>query len=375
MTAQSTPSPAETRARIAKMYRDVAAPCMSAAEFALIKSMIDFKAFDAIPETGDIAISEIATQVGGTEEVLVRITNFLVAREVLSSPSSGRVAHTPQSLLYRSDQPTAWLYIHMFNNALRSFAHLPAFFTKFGLSSPKSVRTTPLGLAHGEEDKPHYEILVDHKSEHKGFNEALGAVGDMYSLKGVYDFGWIREALAANQDRLAVVDIGGSHGKALRDIVRSNAYIPAERCAILDLPQVIENTRANVAKTEDELQRIGLVPGSMFEELPEQVRGACVFQVRRVFNDFPDEEVVKALTNIRKSLSPDSRLLIIEEMLNPKIPLNTGLDIFLMMGAGKRRNAEMFSKLAEPAGFKLNAEFSNVNAEFDDFGVLEFVPV
>lgn len=375
MTAQSTSSPAETRARIAKMYRDVAAPCMSAAEFALIKSMIDFKAFDVIPEEGDIAIADIANKVGGTEEVLVRITNFLVAREVLASPATGRVAHTPQSLLYRSDQPTAWLYIHMFNNALRSFAQLPTFFAKFGLSSPKSVRTTPLGLAHGEEDKPHYEIIVDDKSVHKGFNEALGAVGDMYSLKGVYDFGWIREALDANTDRLAVVDIGGSHGKALRDIVRSNAYIPAERCAILDLPQVIENTRANVAKNDDELQHIGLIPGSMFEELPEKARGACVFQIRRVLNDFPDEEVVKALTNIRKALAPDSRLLIIEEMLNPKIPLNTGLDIFLMMGAGKRRNAEMFSKLAEPAGFKLNAEFSNVNAEFDDFGVLEFIPI
>jgi hypothetical protein len=112
----------------------------------------------------------------------------------------------------------------------------------------------------------------------------------------------------------------------------------------------------------------------MFAAYPESVRGALVYQFRRVLNDFPDKDVVKALKTVRAAAAPDSRVLIVEEMLNPKrIALNVGIDIALMMAAGKRRNAAMFSTLAEGAGFRLNGEFLNVNSEFDDFGVLEFV--
>ncbi|KUJ22233.1 putative O-methyltransferase [Mollisia scopiformis] len=364
---------AEARARIQKVYQEVGAPCLSAAEFTLTKVFIDYRAWDAIPDQGDIAVSELAEKISGTHEVVDRITAFLVARKVLDSPAPGRVAHTEKSRGYKSGQPTAWMWIHMFNNVFRSFAQLPAFFAQHGLASPDSVNFTPLGLAHGHEDKAAYDIIVSDKDVHKGFNEALREVGEMYSLKGIYDFGWLQETLAAGS-RFAVVDVGGSHGLALRDIVRSYSFISVERCAVYDLPQVVENTRKNLDQNPDDLQKVQLVGGSMFEPYPESVRGACVYQFRRVLNDFPDQDVIRALKSVRKAVAPDSRVLIIEDMLNPKrIALNVGIDIALMMAAGKRRNAAMYSELAEQAGFRLAAEFQNNNSDFDDFGVLEFV--
>jgi hypothetical protein len=370
---------AESRAALAKVYANVGAPCLSAAEFTLTKVFIDYKAWDAIPDEGYIAVSELADKIGGTHEVVTRITNFFVGRGILESPTPGRVGHSDKSRTYKSDQPTAWVYIHMFNNVFRSFAQLPAFFAKHGLASPTSVNFTPLGLAHGYEDKAAYDIIVGDKTVHKGFNEALREVGDIYSLKGVYDFGWMRAPLESSGpvSRPAIVDVGGSHGLALRDAIRNNPFIPAERCVVLDLPAVVENTRKNWAAGtpgHDELQSVRLVGGTMFAAYPESVRGALVYQFRRVLNDFPDKDVVKALKTVRAAAAPDSRVLIVEEMLNPKrIALNVGIDIALMMAAGKRRNAAMFSTLAEGAGFRLNGEFLNVNSEFDDFGVLEFV--
>ena len=367
----ATAQQAEARTRVQKLYKEVGAPCLSAAEFALTKVFIDYKAWDAIPEEGEISISELAEKIGGTQEVVSRITTFLVARQVLQTPAPDRVAHTDKSRSYRSGQPTAWLWIHMFNNVFRSFAQLPAFFAKHGLASPDNVNFTPIGLAHGVEDKAAYEIIVEDKPVHKGFNEALRGAGDMYSLKGIYDFGWMQESLAAGSQP-AVVDVGGSHGLALRDILRSNSFIPAEKCVLYDLPEVVANTTEN--KEEDELHSIQLVGGSMFDDYPESVRGSRVYQFRRVLNDFPDQDVVRAFASVRKAAAPDTRILVIEDLLNPKAgPVNVGLDIALMMCAGKRRNAAMYSELAERTGFRLNAEFLNLNSEFDDFGVLEFV--
>ncbi|KAF5704413.1 O-methyltransferase family 2 [Fusarium mundagurra] len=364
----------DPRVRIQKAYHDIGNPVFSAAEFTLIKVFIDYKAFDAIPDEGDISVAELAEKIGGTYEVVDRMVTFFISGKVLASTGPGRIAHTDRSRLYKYDEPTAWLYIHMFNNVFRSFAQMPNFFAKHGLASPQSASVTPIGLSHGFENRPAYEILVENKVVHKGFNEALKALGVMYSLKGIYDFSWMREPLAASS-RPAIVDIGGSHGLALKDVIRNNKFIPAERCILYDLPQVIENTKQNVAKEQDEdLQNIQMISGSMFEPYPENVQGGLIYQFRRVLNDFPDEDVLRAFHTVRKAVAPDSRILIIEEMLNPKrIPMNVGLDICLMCAAGKRRNAAMFSELAEQAGFKFNAEFQQVNSEFDDFGVLEFV--
>ncbi|KAF7548822.1 hypothetical protein G7Z17_g6814 [Cylindrodendrum hubeiense] len=364
----------DARARIQQAYLDIANPVFSAAEFTLIKVFIDYKAFDAIPDEGDIAVSKLAEKIGGTHEVVDRITTFFIAGKVLASTGPGRVAHTERSRLYKYNEPTAWLYIHMFNNTFRSLAQMPNFFAKHGLASPESASVTPTSISHGFDNRPAYEILVENKGIHKGFNEALKAVGEMYSLKGIYDFGWMRESLAS-ESRPAVVDVGGSHGLALRDAVRNNKFIPAERCILFDLPQVIENTKKNVEKEQDEdLQKVQMIGGTMFEPYPETAQGALIYQFRRILNDFPDEDVLRAFHTVRKAVAPDTRILIIEEMLNPKrMPMNVGLDICLMCKAGKRRNAAMFSELAAQAGFKFNAEFQQISSEFDDFSVLEFV--
>ncbi|KAK4236136.1 O-methyltransferase-domain-containing protein [Achaetomium macrosporum] len=365
---------AEARARIQEAYHDIGGPVFSAAEFTFTKVFIDYKGWDAIPDEGDIAISELAEKIAGSQELVDRIVTFFFAAKTLANPAPGRVAHTEKSRAYKSDQPTAWLYVHMFNNVFRSFAQVPTFFAKHGLSSPESVNFTPLGLAHGYEDKPAYEIIVADKAVHKGFNEALRSIGGMYSLRGVYDFGWLREPLAAENEsqRPALVDVGGSHGLALCDAVRNNRFIPAERMVLFDLPQVIENTKKN--HLNEDLQKMQLVGGSMFEPLPEPIHGALIYQFRRVFNDFPDQDVVRALRNVRKVAAPDTRVLVIEELLSEKrLPMNVVLDVCLLCAAGRRRNAAMYSKLAESAGFRLNGEFQHVNSQFDDFSVLEFV--
>ncbi len=87
--------------------------------------------------------------------------------------------------------------MHMLNNVFRSFAYMPTFFIRNGLLSPESINFTPLGLAYSFEDKLAYEIIVADKMVYKRFNEVLRCTGAIYSLRGVYDFGWLCGPLAA----------------------------------------------------------------------------------------------------------------------------------------------------------------------------------
>jgi O-methyltransferase. len=123
------------------------------------------------------------------------------------------------------------------------------------------------------------------------------------------------------------------------------------------------------------LKDIQFVSGSIFEPLPEHLKGACLYQMRRILNDFTDEDVLKALKTVRAAAAPDS-ILVIEEMLSPvRNILNAGMDVFLMLVGGKKRDSAMFSDLAVRAGLRLNGEYKQTSAEFDDFSVLAFVAV
>jgi hypothetical protein len=117
---------------------------------------------------------------------------------------------------------------------LRPLAQLPAFFKQHGLASPKNSKITPFGMAMNHPDWDVYEILDNDPSLYNKFNAVLKSVGSMYSLKGVYDSAWMEPKLT--DERLALVDIGGSSALAIKDILDSNPFIPPKKCAPFDLP-------------------------------------------------------------------------------------------------------------------------------------------
>jgi hypothetical protein len=49
------------------------------------------------------------------------------------------------------------------------------------------------------------------------------------------------------------------------------------------------------------LKSIQFCPGSIFEPLPEHLHGACVYQLRRILDDFTDDDVLRAHSLYRAS--------------------------------------------------------------------------
>ena len=336
-------------------------------EIGILKTFIDHKIFDRIPDSGDISLADL-TKTGKEGEVLLeRFSNYLVAAELLHSPSPGRVAHTARSRTYRTGEIPAGFINHIFNFLLRPVAQWPTYFEKNGLAAPKDANNIPLGLATGHLNSDLYGVLDKEPALAQLFNSAMGGSAKIYSLEGVYDFNWIREALFGH--RPAIVDVGGGSGQALQDVLSDNAFIPPEKCAILELFSVVEGAKAQINEDYHSLQLVG---GSMLEPYPQHIRQSLVYIFRRVLNDFPDDDVVKALQHARKACAADSRVLIIEEMLHlNRSKFSVAQDIFVMNFGGKRRSENMFRELADRAGFRINSVFED---KASDFGVVELVP-
>jgi hypothetical protein len=129
-------------------------------EMTVLKTFVDYKVFDNIPDEGDISLSELAQKVGGETELLERFAAFLVSGDILKSTVPGRVAHTDKSRPYKSGEVTGGFIVHVFNMLFRPLAQLPTFFKQHGLASPKNANITPMGLAMGHPEMDVYEILA-----------------------------------------------------------------------------------------------------------------------------------------------------------------------------------------------------------------------
>ncbi|KAK3935591.1 putative O-methyltransferase [Diplogelasinospora grovesii] len=364
MTPQALSSP-----NVHQALQSASAHFLNLVEIGILKTFIDFKVFDLIPDEDDISISELAARVGCEEPLLERFSNYLVAVQILDSPATGRLTHTARSLVYRSGEIPAGFIVHVYTFFLRPMACWSAYFEKNGLAEPKEAHSIPLGIATGHPDLDLYGILDAEPNLAKLFNRAQAGSAGIHSLKGVYDFNWMHGVLGQSGERPVIVDMGGGSGLALRDILVDNAFIPSERCFVFDLPQAINETKSVL---NEGLHSVQLISGTMFDTLPQSVMGALVYQFRRVLSDFLDDAIAEALKRVREACASDSRVLVVEELLHRnQSTFSIAQDISVFNFGGKRRSEDAFTKLATQAGF-------NVNALFEDpatgFSVIELVP-
>ncbi|MFF0436141.1 methyltransferase [Streptomyces sp. NPDC004327] len=146
-----------------------------------------------------------------------------------------------------------------------------------------------------------------------------------------------------------VVDVGGGEGGFLSAILRAQ---PEARGIVFDLPHVVANGRARVAEA-GLADRCELVGGSFFEKVPE---GGDLYTMKWVLHDWNDESSIEILKSVRRVMSPEARLLVVDTV----VPEGGGfspskiIDLNMMvLSGGQERTAEEFRALFDAAGFTL----------------------
>jgi hypothetical protein len=100
--------------------------------------------------------------------------------------------------------------------------------------------------------------------------------------------------------------------------------------------------------------RAATVGGSFFDTVPA---GADAYLLKRILYGWDDERAVDLLRTIRAAMKPESRLLVLEPILNEGNEFDVGktYDLLLFaMAGGRVRGADAIGALCAAAGLRLN---------------------
>lgn len=274
---------------------------------------------------------EISGIAGTDSNATRRLLTALAGMDVFSLDAEGRFGPTPRSALMRRDHPSqigALLDIGMTGENLAAWQSLV-----------ESVRS----------GKPAFEIRhgvhwVDYLRERPARETLFGAAmtattrAAEAAILSAFDFGDFRCA----------VDIGGSHASLIGGLLELH---PNARGIVFDLPATIEAGRA-VWRNKPFADRLEAAGGDFFKSVPE----GDLYLLKLILHDWNDEDSIKILRTVRKSIPPEGRLFIIETILPdaPSPHVGWGMDITMMVCTGGReRSVADLGALLDKAGFSV----------------------
>ncbi len=154
-----------------------------------------------------------------------------------------------------------------------------------------------------------------------------------------------------------IVDVGGGQGFFLSAILSGYPNVTG---VLFDLERVVNNP-AVTSVLEAIKGRLSIVPGSFFDFVPP---GGDLYTLKNIFHGWDDRECIEILTNIKKAMSQNGKIMIIESVVGKPDKPSWGAmtDIFMMAGLGGRERTEAeFSSLIVTAGFKLERIIETVS--------------
>ena len=292
---------------------------------------------------------ELATKVKVQPEPLFRVLRALASVGVFEQYADGRFGMTPLADGLRSDVPHSQraLAIMSGEEHFKAWGEL-----LFALQTGKNAFEHLYGA-------PVFDYLSKHPEQAANFDAAMVSIHgrETAAMVDAYDFSPFG----------TVADVGGGNGSLLRGVLHK---YPKVRGMLCDLPGVVQRADPLIA-AEGLAGRIQTVPTNFFEAIPP---GADAYLMRHIIHDWSDEKSHQILSNVRKVIRENARLLLIESVIPPGNEPCFGklLDItMLLLPGGKERTQEEYRELLAKAGFRLD----RIVPTEADVSILESVPM
>jgi hypothetical protein len=280
---------------------------------------------------GPRSVEDLAAELGADAGALHRVLRALASEGVFTEVEPRRFGLTPIARLLRSDVPGSLRAVARLTNDLdwsawRRLDH--------------SVRTgqPAFPVVHGTEP---FAYLAAHPEAGATFDEAMTGLTAKNAAPVVdaYDF----------SPFATIVDVGGGHGAFLTAILRAH---PRARGILADLPLVVEGARARIAAA-GLAERCACVPTDMFEAVPP---GGDAYILSSVIHDWDEARSQRILTNCRRAMGDDARLLLVEMIIPegdaPAVGKWLDLEMLVCFGGRERTEAE-YRMLLAATGFEL----------------------
>ncbi|WP_371328118.1 methyltransferase [Mycobacterium sp. 1423905.2] len=275
---------------------------------------------------------KLAAAVNADADALRRLLRALISRGIFRQRRDGRYELTPLADTLRRDAEVSiagwarWLGAPQHRE---HWSHLAD-----AIRTGRSVIPQLRG-------KPMFDYLASEPQLGEIFDQAMtgGSALTIGPVIAAYDF----------SPYATIVDVGGGQGRLLGAIL---AATPGAKGILFDQPQVVAGAPAILAE-HGVRDRVEIAEGSFFDSVPA---GGDAYVLKSVIHDWPDDDAVRILTNVRQAATPGSRVLLVEFVMptHDREFVGNWLDLEMLLALDAReRTAEEFGELFRRAGFEL----------------------
>ncbi len=284
---------------------------------------------------GAKSVQELSDVLKVDTEALGRLIRVLAAQGIFFY-DKGLVSQTEGSELLRSDVP----------GSQRNFARMMGSPWMWKVFNNLEHSVTTGGAAFGEaflgSDNLFLYFNQVNPEAGKIFSQAMSGFSYAFDepLVSAYDF----------SDFNNIIDLGGAEGRLLKMIKERNPHL---RTTLFELPHAIA-----AATAADQANELEFVTGDFKENITP---GFDCYTIKYCLHNWDDEDTLQILKNIRQAMRNDSKLLIMDMLIEEQSPqvFEKSLDIVMLLLLGaKERTAEEFETLLDKAGLSLDRVIS-----------------
>jgi len=289
---------------------------------------------------GPLSGEQLADRVGADADALRRLMRALIGIGIFRQRGDGHYALTPLAETLRTDAPVSMAGMARWVGSPQHREHW---------SHLTDAIRTGNAVVPELRGKPAFEYLADEAELGGIFNSAMTNVSEFATvpLTAAYDFGAFG----------TIVDVGGGHGRLLAAILQA---APNSRGVLFDLPEVVAGAPEVFRKCGVD-DRVRIEEGSFFDSVPG---GGDAYVLKNVIHDWPEEDALHILKNVRATARTGARLLLCEFVIphHDRDFHGKWVDIEMLVVAGAReRTVEEYGQLFDQAGFRLNRVVDTVS--------------
>lgn len=304
-----------------------------------IATAADLGVADALAD-GPLPGEQLADRVGADADALRRLMRALIGIGIFRQRRDGCYALTPLAETLRADAPVSMAGMARWVGSPQHREHWSHL--------TEAIRTGNPVLPELR-GKPAFEYLADEGELAGIFNSAMTNVSEFATvpLTAAYDFSAFG----------TIVDVGGGRGRLLAAILEA---APNSRGVLFDLPEVVAGA-PEVFRKYGVDNRARIEEGSFFDSAP---KGGDAYVLKNVIHDWPEEDAVRILKNVRAAARPDARLLLCEFVIpdHNRDFHGNWVDLEMLVVAGAReRTADEYGPLFDQAGFRLSRVVDTVS--------------
>jgi SAM-dependent methyltransferase len=286
-------------------------------------------------QDGPLTATEIGERVGADPDGTYRLLRVLASREIFSEGAEQRFELTPMADALRTGAPMSMRRIALLMGHPIHWEDWGHFLDAVRTGEPSLPKVRGMSAWDYFTANPEYAGV---------FFQGMGNLSDLetHPVAGAVDYSRFGR----------IVDVGGGRGTLLAEILRRTP----SSSGVVFAPSTVDEAR-QVLDEAGVADRCAIEPGSFLEPLPEGAAGADAYLLKHIVHDWPHEQAVGILANVRKAIGPDGKLLLMENVLPEGNTPHSGklvdLWLLLLVGGRERTKAE-YERLLADAGFRLD---------------------